>query len=309
MSLSYKNPPEMRDGLLYDDWKKELEIWCSFTDLEAKRQGPAIFLTLKGKARETVLAEVKPATLKTDDGVEKITIALDKLYKKNKSESAFTAFENFIKFKRPNSMSIKDYCIEFNLRLCKIKGHSMELPDGVLAYYLLSCANLTEDQTSLCRATCVNLTYDDMKTQIERISVPNESASSGFANIQVAAEHQYVAQYSQYHDDSHYQYEEEHTGEEEEEVEVEDTYYSRPGAWSGTAYQSRSGRSPSTYTAKKQKNPLDEFGNPTPCRFCKSIYHWVDQCPDAPMTLRSAGPSRAKSSSYFKQRSRSRWWW
>ena len=42
----------------------------------------------------------------------------------------------------------------------------MDLPEGVLAYYLLSCANLSDEQTALCRATCMDLTYDDMKKQI-----------------------------------------------------------------------------------------------------------------------------------------------
>ena len=158
--MAYKNPPEMRDGLLYDDWKKELKIWCGFTDLDKKRQGPALFLTLKGKARETVLAAVEADKLQADDGVDKVTNALDKLYKRNDSESAFTAFENFIKFRRHSSMPITDYIIEFNIRLSKIKSHKMDLPDGVLANYLLQCANLTEDQTSLCRATCEKLTYE-----------------------------------------------------------------------------------------------------------------------------------------------------
>ena len=60
----------MRDNLLEDDWKKELQIWYMFTDLEKKRQGPAIFLTLKGKARETLLAEIKPTDMSKDNDVD-----------------------------------------------------------------------------------------------------------------------------------------------------------------------------------------------------------------------------------------------
>ena len=62
--------------------------------------------------------------------------------------------------------------VEFNLRLCKIKSYNMNLPDNVLAYYLLDCVNLSDEQTSLCRATCAKLTYADMKTQIERVAIP-----------------------------------------------------------------------------------------------------------------------------------------
>ena len=101
MAVNFKNPPEMRDDLLYDDWKKELQIWSMFTDLEKKRQGPAIFLTLKGKARETILAEIMPTDMSKDNGEDTITASLDKLYVKNESASAFNAFENFSRFRRP----------------------------------------------------------------------------------------------------------------------------------------------------------------------------------------------------------------
>ena len=66
MAVNYKNPPEMREDLLYADWKTELEIWRSFTDLAKAKQDPAMFLSLKGKARQTALAEVKPADLAKD---------------------------------------------------------------------------------------------------------------------------------------------------------------------------------------------------------------------------------------------------
>ena len=219
MAVNFKNPPEMRDDLLYDDWKKELQIWSMFTDLEKKRQGPAIFLTLKGKARETILAEIKPTDMSKDNGVDTITASLDKLYVKNESASAFNAFENFSRFRRPSNMSIKDYMIDFNLRLCKIRSHAMDLPEGVLAYYLLSCANLSDEQTALCRATCMDLTYDDMKKQIERVSTNNESSTStSTTHIEVKAEPQYLSQY----DESEYYYEEDHDRE-VENVEAEDT--------------------------------------------------------------------------------------
>ncbi len=293
MAVNYKNPPLMREDLVYDDWIKELEIWCSFTELTKARQGPAIFLTLKGKARETILAEVKPADLSKDTGVQLIITALDKLYVRNECDGAFIAYENFSKFKRPSQMSIKDYMIEFNLRLCKIRSHGMDLPDGVLAYYLLSCVNLSEEQSSLCRATCVNLTYKDMKTQIERVStsstLTNNSVSTG--RDQITIDSQYVAEY----DDAQYYYEEDY-GEDEDKSHpvtepqhnIDDAYYSQPSAWPGTSQQNQDFRG-----RKTQKNPLDEFGNPAPCRFCKSIYHWVDSCPDAPPSIRNSRGGRS----------------
>ena len=70
MAVNFKNPQEMRDNLLYDDWKKELKIWGMFIDLEKKREGPAIFLTLKSKARDKNLAEIKPTDMSKDNCVD-----------------------------------------------------------------------------------------------------------------------------------------------------------------------------------------------------------------------------------------------
>ena len=58
--------------------------------------------------------------MSTDDGVDTITAPLDKQYVKNESARGFNTLENFSHFRRHNNMSIKDYMVDFNLRLCKI---------------------------------------------------------------------------------------------------------------------------------------------------------------------------------------------
>ena len=73
---SGKNPPAMRDGLSYENCKKEIVIWQRFTKLEKKKQGLAIFLSLEGEARETAL-EIDINEL--DDGAERIITQLDQL--------------------------------------------------------------------------------------------------------------------------------------------------------------------------------------------------------------------------------------
>ena len=72
----------MRPDLPYDDWKKEINIWRKFTDLDKKKQGGALFLTLTGKARETVLAEVLADEYDKDGIGDTIITSLDTLYLK-----------------------------------------------------------------------------------------------------------------------------------------------------------------------------------------------------------------------------------
>ena len=47
----------MGDDLPYSKWKKELKMWCDFTVVDKKKRG-ALFLTLSGKARQSVLSEI-----------------------------------------------------------------------------------------------------------------------------------------------------------------------------------------------------------------------------------------------------------
>ena len=79
--------------------------------------------------------------------------------------------------------------VDFNLRLCKIQSHAMDLPEGVLAYYLLNCANLSDEQTALCRATCVNPTYDDMKKRSEHPPVMNHQPAPTLATSKFKLKH------------------------------------------------------------------------------------------------------------------------
>ena len=99
MASNFKAPPAMRDDLPYPEWKKELDIWCRFTDMDKKRQGGALFLNLTGKARQTVLAQVPGEKIASATGVDCIVAALDELFLKDSSQSDFAAFDDFIKYR------------------------------------------------------------------------------------------------------------------------------------------------------------------------------------------------------------------
>ena len=53
---SLKTPPVLSDDVNYQDWKTDLQVWEQFTELEPKRKGPALYLSLpeKSKVRECV---------------------------------------------------------------------------------------------------------------------------------------------------------------------------------------------------------------------------------------------------------------
>ena len=118
---SIRAPPALSESQSYVTWLKELEIWQAFTDVPLEKQGPAIFLTLEDKAREAVL-ELPVADIKGSDGVKNITTKLDTLYKKDEAQLGYEAYDNFEKFQRSPSMSMKDFIIEFERLLWKTKS-------------------------------------------------------------------------------------------------------------------------------------------------------------------------------------------
>ena len=265
----------MREDLSYFDWKKELDIWTDFTELAAEKQGGALFLTLTGKARQAVLSGVDRDKIKSATGVKEITKCLDELFEKDKALSGYAAYDDFTSYRRPEGTSIQDYLVEFNLKYSKIKSCSMELPDGVLAYYLLKCANLSDEQTSICKATCSTLDYKTMRQQIEKVST-----SAGNSDI-TTSESQNVPVQSQYYglecEEEGYDHDE---YPEEEEDHTYDSYYSQQPPYHQSSRSSRRVFSSSARFGPRLNAP-DEFGNPTRCGFCRSIYHYVDRCPDA----------------------------
>ena len=47
-----QNPPILDDYTNYDNWLKDLDVWKMFTSTPKTKQGPRLYLSLKGKARD-----------------------------------------------------------------------------------------------------------------------------------------------------------------------------------------------------------------------------------------------------------------
>ena len=99
--VNYKNPPQFEDSMEYEMWKKEGALWKTCCKLEKKEQGPALALSLQGKARMSVL-ELDVATLNTDDGVSQVIAKLDEIYLKDESQRKYLAMEAYEQYTRSN---------------------------------------------------------------------------------------------------------------------------------------------------------------------------------------------------------------
>ena len=74
-----RNPPLLENYKAFDEWEKSIKLWQLITDLKPEKQASAIVLSLKGKARETVL-QLPYEEIAAADGVNKIVSKLGTLF-------------------------------------------------------------------------------------------------------------------------------------------------------------------------------------------------------------------------------------
>ena len=158
-----KNPPnfdpEVDD---YVSWKADVTIWKMYTDTAQEKVGPAVYLSLQGKARD-VVRNLDPNLIGAATGYKTITDELDKVYLSNESSRAFVAFKDLYEYRREGGQDWKAFIVEFEKRYHKVKTSLIgELSSGVQAFFLLMSANLPSESEKLARATA-NLDYTDMR--------------------------------------------------------------------------------------------------------------------------------------------------
>ena len=311
-----RDPPQMKKDLPYADWVFLVEAWQAVTEIDEEKQGLVLFLSLDGKWRSCVQSKCTMADMKSKTGVKKVLEALDSQFKKNKAKTAYEAFDHFITFRRPSDMTIDDYLIEFDQKLMKVKSNSLAIPENILGYFLLKCADLPEAKADMCRATCKDLSYSEMKDAIERVGSVSVEREPEIKKGDDVVSPQFLAANNQQHFDlseefNDMQFDEacafytNYDGEEDYndiETDQQDAYYVKPGY-----YRGRGGYRPPYNSSRGggvKTNPPDETGKPTGCSFCKSIYHYLSSCPDAPphMTKRGRGRGRGFRGGYHNAR-------
>ena len=104
----------------YASLKKEMGLWQLTTNIAPARRALAVFLSLKGQARQAIL-EMDVALLHSDNSIDKLIEKLDTLFVEDKNKSVFVCYENFESYHRELYVSINDYLIEFERYVSKLR--------------------------------------------------------------------------------------------------------------------------------------------------------------------------------------------
>ena len=169
-----KAPPVLNDDIAYTDWKFDLSMWEMYTKVEARRRGPAVYLCLSGKAKES-LRVLDPADIGGENGLKLITETLDKQFLKDENTRSFMAMNEFLNFRRASGDTIPQFLVTFERlyhKLCQFDirtGVKFGLSEGMKSNCLLTAANISEENERLARASCTGMTYDGMKLIIQKM--------------------------------------------------------------------------------------------------------------------------------------------
>lgn len=242
--------PQFSEDGDFDAWVHDLELWEVVTELPKKKQGPVVYLSLNSKVRQACSALTKEE-LNEEDGLNKLVNKLKELYGITEDQAMFNAYEKFETFHRSKTMSIGDYVNEFEQLNQKLKSFKIELPTAVLAYQLLKNADLLKATRELTRATVPSLTYDSMKKQIKAIYDQCAQSESSTDSNDIGVEQEVL--YGQKFDRRRF------------------NNWNTRGRGRGGKY----------FSAKRsQYNPNGPDGHPLQCHHCKSIMHFMNDCPD-----------------------------
>ena len=94
------------------DWLREIEIWQCVTDIEGKKQGPVVYLSLTDKIRKSC-NNISVSDLNKDNGLNTLITKIKTLYSKDTHALAYMGYDQFENFKRPDEMTKVDYINEF----------------------------------------------------------------------------------------------------------------------------------------------------------------------------------------------------
>jgi hypothetical protein len=252
------SPPIFDEAkMTWREYKKEIEVWSMLTSLSKQKRGPALWMNLKGKAKEAV-KEMDLNEIKAEDGLEKMISKLEDVFNTVANQAAYMAYRDFENFVKPQNMNFQDFVIKFEALNSQLRRHNMDLPDGVLAYRFLHSSNLKEGDMKLCRATISEFKYSEMKNRV--LSMYGDKVQTSFDSVAVKPEPVFYGEnrgsYNPYnHRNNRRGW----------------NRYTRGGTRGGNNF---------VQPPTKPTNPIGPNGRINLCAICGSKYHYARQCPD-----------------------------
>ena len=271
------NPPTFNIKVKgYELYKQELTAWGKITDLDKKKRGIAIALTLPEdddtKIREKVFDQLKLEDLEKDTGLDTLITFLDSHLGKDDLADSLEKFEDFEDFERAEGQSINEFIAMFDSKYRKVEKKKITLLPEILAFKLLRKAKITKEEKMLVLTGMdyehKETLYEQAKKSLKKFKGEAGHSKGEIVNTNIKLEPAFLAQ--------------------NEEALLAAGYVKRGNSYSGYKRGGRSGRGygrgqafNSSQRATKNLNPTGVDGKVLTCRSCGSYRHLVANCLDS----------------------------
>ena len=148
-SLETKRP-FLQKRLMYLDIESYANVWQMLADLDKKKQGPAVYLAMTGRARDVV--SKTPAEELGDNELDRIFRSWTPYFLKMEVQEHTFHLKN-CHFKRSSGEHLQILLLNSKngIKFVKIIWH---LTEAAKASFLLSAANMSEENEKLARTLC-----------------------------------------------------------------------------------------------------------------------------------------------------------
>ena len=203
MSGKHVPPPNLR-GKHYEQYRAELDLWESITEVAKEKQCGTVAFSLpedhESHIREKVFNEIPLADMNKENGLKTLKDFMDKILKKDDLTDRWIKYDDFDECKRGDRQSIDEFLVSFDEKYKRILKGGTTIPADILAFMMLKRARITKDERLLV-VTGMDFSqketlYEQAKTSLRKFkgdqayvgSVSNES------NLAIKLEPTYLAE-------------------------------------------------------------------------------------------------------------------
>ena len=151
MSVKYVPPPTLK-GKAYEQYRIELDLWESITDVAAEKQCGTVAFSLpeehESHIREKVFNEISLTDMNKKEGLKTLKAFMDKVLKKDDITDRWLKYDDFDECKRGDRQSMEEFIVSFDEKYKRILKGGTKIPSDILAFMMLKRARIKKDETS-----------------------------------------------------------------------------------------------------------------------------------------------------------------
>jgi hypothetical protein len=127
----------------------ELKVWKMVTDVEKKKQGLLVWLSLPtdepSNIKQFINDSIGPDDLAKDDGIDKLIAAMKEAFEQEGEIEAFTKWKEFDKVRRKEGEDVRTFANRFNMAYNAIAKKQITIPVSTRSFILVQKAGITEE--------------------------------------------------------------------------------------------------------------------------------------------------------------------